>query len=381
MSLTIESSSFPGSNNEPQLHPQTIEEIDQLEPVVQSETEARTSHMSAVLDRVSNFFDTRAKQSEAFDSYSDNITATKERESYERREHAREVVRGFGSSAMNLLRHTGRVVASGGLTALGVGMVVGEATGRGIARSVDSALDKGVEASAFIDRKIEDAYNFYDGKKVEYGNKIENYQLNRSQAKETNDFERQTRSEKKDQLKQDKTAMRAARREDRDFEKTMKAKEKAENELILDQTIQNIRAKAQYAKERDQLVVQTNKEKDAREKTERRELKQAEKIDNRHDRILNAIKARERRAARRTAMKAAISEKYETTKASVVGNASEIKGMGQEAYRQKKRQAHMLGHTVGTFLSVAHEAGQTAVDTGAARWKAIREDERSHGEK
>lgn len=330
--MTVEAQSPTEEYGMNGLHPKAIEEINNLPtPEDNRELSPLATGVTEAANRVASFLETRAMNSahsDALKEYADrdhagytdhlstlavqevpnDIAATEQQQSFAQDTLNREARKAERQETFNKAR---KKVRGFGIVALGLGIIAGAAAGRAVKNGVNTAIDKGASASAALDSKVESAFQFVDGKKVEYTSKIESAMLERSQASELKAFDKKVEKNEKAQAKVD-----------------------------------------------------------------RKEMKEAEKIDKRHDRILRGIKARERRAARREAFKAVISESYQSTKASVLGNIAEAKGAGKEVLRYSKQRTRELGHTATAFISVAQETGQAALDTGRANWKTLREQDK-----
>lgn len=101
----------------------------------------------------------RAQQDETYASYSENISATRIRESQEFRDNAKERARGFGRAALSRLKRLGAISSEAVLVTAGGGILAGEKAMSGLDKLDDYAVSKASQAGDYIKDKATDVAN------------------------------------------------------------------------------------------------------------------------------------------------------------------------------------------------------------------------------
>lgn len=215
-------------------------EADVQEP--QPELSPAATRIRIAAERAAAFLEDRAEtklkvteQDEAYDSYSENISATRNRirEEHvdaieEKIENAKTHIGGIGNAALGRLKNAG-------LITIGLGVMAGEAGVRGVRRSSEAAGDvvigglQKVEAGMdTVGNKIVDtkagAKEHYQTYQFNRETKANQKQFQREYAKEVKAFDKEAEKQSKLQAKADKLESKAAAREDRRFEREMRKK-------------------------------------------------------------------------------------------------------------------------------------------------------------
>jgi len=131
-------------------------------------------------------------------------------------DNAKEAVKGFGRASMNRLKQAGRIGGNVAITGLGLGILAGEALGRGVksaAENTKNAVTNTVEsAKTFKNEKVEAARNFIKEKRDAAQERKHNRIQNRKNEQLKKDYEKEKKAKSKEAIKNREAAQAAARR-------------------------------------------------------------------------------------------------------------------------------------------------------------------------
>lgn len=215
-------------------------EADVQEP--KPELSPTATRLRAAAERAATFLDDRAEtklqkteQDEAYGSYSENISATRDRIREERIdaveakiENAKARIGGLGRTTLGRLKNAG-------LITVGLSLMASEAGVRGVKRGSEAVSSAAINGLGKVEVGMSTAGNKIADTKASVKDRYQTYQFNKESksnqkqfqkeyAKQTKAFDKEAARDRKLQTKVDKWESKAAAKYDRRFEREMRKK-------------------------------------------------------------------------------------------------------------------------------------------------------------